>query len=713
MGEDVAMGRSIVHLSVPSVSVVVGFANETASLLYWGEPIRGVVDEAAFLIVAGDGESWGEVDSPQRPSLWRDGASGFLGAPVVAGHRHGSGWSPRFVVDEVQVTEDADVATALELVASDRSAGLRIRTMLNLDPSGILRVQHTVTNTGESDYFLDELTTWLPLPDRVQESLDFTGRWIKERQPQRRRIDVGTWTREGREGRSGHDNTIIDIAMTAGTSFGSGEAWAVGLMWSGNSRHLIERTPFGRTSIGAGELLLPGEVIVASGQQYIGPEIAAAYSSAGLDGLSSRYYQWLRSRPTHPSRPRPLTLNVWEAVWFDHDLERLTSLMDVAEEIGVERFVLDDGWFHLRRDDWAGLGDWWVDPEVWPEGLGELIRRVKARGMEFGLWFEPEMVNADSDLYRTHPDWILQVDGRTPPEQRHQQVLNLANPDAWQYLFDRMHALLDEYDIAYIKWDHNRVLIEPGWNGRPAVREQTLAFYRLVDALKQAHPGLEIESCASGGGRIDLGVAQHCDRFWTSDCNEALERQHIQRWTGLAIPPELLGTHIGPPHAHSTGRTHELSFRAVTALFGHAGIEWDITTASAQERAHLRMWADYYKANRELLHSGRVVRVDDVDAAAYVHGVVSPDRSRAIYAYAQLEVARASKPSDFILPGLDPDAVYRIRMVEPAGDSKTLQSKRPAWADGIEIPGRLLVSGGLRPPRLYPENAILIEVDRV
>lgn len=701
---------SLIHLTAGSTSVVLGLTRHTCSILHWGAAL-GELEESAFEVLADDGESYGEVDRSERPSLWREGARGFMGAPSIIGHRDGRDWSPLF-----RLTHHYRDGNAVALHFTDDTAGLTAQAEISLSEQGVLLLGLSLTNAGTDTYTLDSMTTWLPLPDRVGEILDFTGRWVKERQPQRQSINVGTWCREVREGRSGHDATVTQLVMTEGANFGSGEVWAQALLWSGNSAYRVERTSTGRTSMGGAELLLPGEIRLAPGETYAAPPVAAAYSDHGLDGITAAYNSWLRARPDHPTsvRPRPLTLNVWEAVWFDHDLGRLTALMDVAQEIGVERFVLDDGWFHLRRDDYAGLGDWWVDPAVWPDGLGELISRVKAHGMEFGLWFEPEMVNPDSDLYRAHPDWILHVGDRVPPEQRHQLVLDIANPEAWQYIFDAMNAILDEYEIAYIKWDHNRVLVEPGSADRPAAHAQTEAFYRLVDALKQAHPGLEIESCASGGGRIDLGAAMHCDRFWTSDCNEALERQGIQRWTGIAIPPELLGTHIGPTHAHSTGRTHSLSFRAVTALFGHAGIEWDLTLTTPEERAHLRAWADYYKANRDLLHSGRVVRADGIDAAALVHGVIAADGSRALFAYAQLDTAGASKPSHFTLPGLDAASRYRVRMVEPAGESVILDRRpMPEWAAGIEVTGSVLAHVGLRPPRVFPESAFLVEVTRL
>ena len=703
------MTTQLIHLEAADVSVVLGVADASCMVLHWGARLPQIGSLDDFLEVTSDGESWADVDDSRNPGLWREAARGFMGEPVVRGHRTGTDWSPLFKVASIDHSGNCVIVDG-----RDDDAGLAIHSVITLHPSGMLTIAHTLTNTGVGEYTVDAVTTYLPLPDRVAEVLDFTGRWVKERQPQRQDIRVGTWTRTSREGRSGHDETIVEIAMTKGTDFRSGEAWSTGVQWSGNTRYCLERLAVGRTSMGGGEHLLPGEVRLGAGESYEAPAVAFAYSSSGLDGLTRSHLEWLRSRPEHPTniRPRPLTLNVWEAVWFDHDLDRLTALMDVAQEIGVERFVLDDGWFHLRRDDYAGLGDWWVDPDVWPQGLGELIARVKARGMEFGLWFEPEMVNVNSDLFREHPDWILQVGDRMPPEKRHQQVLNIAHPDAWAYIFGCIDALLTEYDISYIKWDHNRALVDPAWHGVAAVRQQAEAFYRLVRELKKAHPGLEIESCASGGGRIDLGAAHVCDRFWTSDCNEALERQQIQRWTGMAIPPELLGTHIGPPRSHSTGRTHDLAFRAVTALFGHAGIEWDITQASSVERAALRQWADYYKDHRELLHHGDVVRVDGIDESALVHGVVSRDRSTGLFAYIQLTAAQASKPDNFLLAGLDPNSDYLVRMAQPAGIAPALETRQPTWAEGKVLSGTYLASIGLRPPRLMPETGFLIEVSR-
>jgi alpha-galactosidase len=682
-------------LESDGVSVIIDLATGTPVVLHWGAVLGSNIKPADLRKAMQEGVPHSDLDAYQNPGVWREGARGYLGRPAVLGHRNGLDWSQQF-----DITAVSAISNSLTVTSADAAAGLEVSVKFELTTQGILRISQSVKNVGTGSFALGELTSWLPLPDYISETVDFTGRWVKERQPQRREIQVGTWSREIREGRSSHDYTIVQLAMTKDADYQRGEVYSLGLQWSGNTRHVVERLSTGRTNIGAGELLLPGEVILAPGETYEAPMVAATYSGTGIDGITDRYYRWLRSRPNHPSnvRPRPLTLNVWEAVYFNHNLEKLTQLADVAQEIGVERFVLDDGWFGARRDDHAGLGDWDV---------------VKARGMEFGLWFEGEMVNPDSDLYRAHPEWILHVEGRTPPEGRFQQVLDLTHQGAYDHVLGQVDAILSEYDIAYIKWDHNRTLVEAAHLGKAAVREQTKAIYRLFDELRERHPGLEIESCSSGGGRIDLGMVEHADRFWTSDCNDALERQYIQRYTQFAIPPEMLGSHIGPTHSHTTHRVHALSLRAISALFGHAGLEWDITECTPEERVHLKSWASYYKANRSLLHTGKMIRVEQPDDAAFVHGVVAQDKSRAIFAYVTLRAMKGQTPNVLRFEGLDPAANYRVKVVEPAGAPQYVQRVMPTWPSGIELSGEALARVGVRPPILAPENAFLVELERI
>jgi alpha-galactosidase len=498
--------------------------------------------------------------------------------------------------------------------------------------------------------------------------------------------------------------------------------WATHLAWSGDSEYLVERLPEGvgvlSALIGGGENLAAGEVSLEPGESYRTPDAVFVWSDAGIDGLSARLHASLRARTAHPHRPRPLVLNTWEAVYFHHALEPLTALAEVASGIGVERFVLDDGWFLGRRDDTSGLGDWHVDATVWPEGLEPLAARVRELGMEFGLWFEPEMVNPGSHLETEHPDWMLApVDGYGP-EWRHQQVLNLAHPDAWQYLLERISSLVQDLDIAFIKWDHNRDLAEAidRRTGAVGVHAQTRALYALLDELHRRHPALEIESCASGGARIDLGILERTQRVWASDTNDPVARQNIQRWTGVLLPPELVGSHVGPTRAHTTGRETDLSFRLVTALFGHAGIEWDLTRCTEGELEALTSWASYYRDHRALLHGGTTVRADLPANGSLLRGVVSPDRATALYAWAQLEISARPAAQRVPLPGLDPARRYRVALAEPFGSAVRQALRDPHWMrpdteSGIhEFGGALLGSAGLPLPLLGPAQAVLLEV---
>jgi alpha-galactosidase len=699
-----------VELKADGVQLIVALSSGTPVVLHWGADLGAGLDLAQLNVAAQEAVPHADLDAYINPGIWREGARGFHGRPALQGHRNGQDWSQLFEIKSVVSTENS-----FDIVSIDAAAQLAVSLKMTVAPAGIFTMTQSVTNLAGSDFALNELTSWLPLPDYATETMDFTGRWVKERQPQRRKIQVGTWSREIREGRSGHDYTIVQLAMTADANYQRGEVWSMGLQWSGNTRHLVEKLATGRTAVGAGELLLPGEVILAAGEKYVAPTVVVAYSNVGIDGITDRHYRWLRARPNHPSavRPRPLTLNVWEAVYFEHNLDKLTQLADVAQSIGVERFVLDDGWFGARRNDLSGLGDWVVSKDVWPNGLKPLIDVVKSRGMEFGLWFEGEMVNPDSDLYRAHPDWILHVGDRTPPEGRFQQVLDLTHPGAFAHVLGQVDAILSDNDIAYIKWDHNRTLTDAAHFGQAAVREQTKAIYALFDELKKRHPGLEIESCSSGGGRIDLGMVEHADRFWTSDCNDALERQYIQRYTQFVIPPEMLGSHIGPTESHTTHRTHSLQFRAISALFGHAGLEWDLTQTSDSERAVLKSWASYYKSNRDLIHTGRMVRIEQPDDSAFVHGVVAQDKSRAIFALVALRGMPSATPNAIRLEGLDPTANYRVELVEPAGAAHYIGRQSPKWLSGVVLTGAALALVGIRPPILAPENAILIEVERI
>ncbi|SOD74473.1 alpha-galactosidase [Jatrophihabitans sp. GAS493] len=643
-------------------------------------------------------------------------SQGWLGQPGLRGHRMtGADWSSAFAVRRItpEPSPESAATRGLRVEAEDPLRGLRLTTEVESVAGGAIRIRHRLENLQETAYFLDTLDVCVPLPDRTGEILDLTGRWGRERSPQRRPIADGVWLREGRSGKTGPESATLLTVGTDGFGFGHGEVWGVHLAWSGNSRHFVERSSSGLTVLGAGELLLPGEVILAQGDSYSTPWVYFTASGAGLDGLAAQLHDHLRAANPPSPAPRPVTCNVWEAVYFDHDLTRLTELADRAAEIGIERFVLDDGWFGGRRHDRAGLGDWRVSEEVWPNGLGPIVDHVRGLGLQFGLWFEPEMVNADSDLYRAHPKWVLGVPDRPLPEFRHQLVLDLGRPEVQDHLFDQMHAVLAGYGIGYVKWDHNRALGDGASafrGGAAGVRQQTLGFYRLLDRLRDAHPDVQWESCGSGGGRIDLGVLERTDRVWTSDMTDALSRQLIQRWTAQLVAPEYLGAHVSASPNHQTGRELSLDFRASTAFFGDFGVEWDITTATEDERSRLAEWITLYKRHRGVLHGGRMVRVDTVDDARWIYGVHTHDQTEAVFAYAQLDES-THDPEPFRVTGLDPTRSYRASQIAPIQRSGPPERGDYRWpGEGMVLSGAALAVVGLPAPARWPLSSLLIHL---
>jgi alpha-galactosidase len=649
------------------------------------------------------------LDLPEVQHLVPQSSSGWRGRPALEGHRSGGrAFSPELVTTGSRALPP----DGHEVTMADAAVGLVLTVQVHLGEEGMLRIRSTLKNVGHDDYALHSLSTTLPTGLGAAEILDLTGRWCREQHPQRQSVRQGTWLREYRHGRTGHDSSLFTAVGTAGFGNRTGSVWATHFGFSGNRVTAVEKTPSGPALIGNAELLGSGEIVLGAGDSYETPWTYASFSARGLDGVTDTFHRWLRSRSTHPATVRPVVLNTWEAVYFNHNFDSLVELADRAELLGVERFVLDDGWFRHRRNDRAGLGDWYVDEEIWPGGLTRLIDAVRARGMQFGLWVEPEMVNEDSDVIRAHPDWISGAGlGRTPVEWRHQQVLDLVNPDACRYIFDRLDALLRENSISYLKWDQNRDLTEMGHNGGASTHEQTLAAYRLIDALRRAHPEVEIESCSSGGARVDLGILERTDRVWASDCNDALERQTIQRWTEAILPPELVGTHVGPTTSHTTARTHSLSFRAITAMFGHFGIEWDVRSLSDSDLLELSEAVSLYKKHRALIHSGVAVHGDLVDPAYLLGGSVAQDGGEALYSFVSVATSFDEIPGRVGFPGLDPETSYDVMVIFPTATSPYGDRGNVGWIpNGFTASGRFLAEVGLPMPILNPEQGVLIHL---
>jgi alpha-galactosidase len=693
----------VIHLRGDGTDVVVDVSTGTPVIVHWGARLGDLDPTLSTALTTA-------IDRPSTApmSLVPEQGAGFAGRPGLLGRRRGgTAWSPRFVADRHSARDGHVVVEAVDAVAA-----LRLTATIELADALVVRV--VLTNEGEHRYLLDALTVTLPVPQHAAELLTYTGRWTRELHPERVPWPRGAWTAENRRGRTSHEHPPLVWTGTPGFGEWHGEVWGVHLAWSANHVLLAERLPDGRRYLQLGELLQPGEIVLRPGDSYATPEIVAVHATAGLTPASWGFHRRLRARPSHPESPRPVLLNTWEAVYFDHRLDRLRALADAAAAIGVERFVLDDGWFASRRDDTSGLGDWVVSADVYPGGLSPLIDHVRGLGMEFGIWVEPEMVSPDSDVYRAHPEWALATDGYEAPLVRHQLVLDLANPGAYAHVFGQLDALLNDHDIAFVKWDMNRDHIQgSGYAGAAGTHAQTLALYGLLDELRAAHPLVEFESCSSGGGRIDHEILRRTERAWTSDCNDALERQMIQRGVSMFVPPELMGAHIGPARSHTTGRVHSLAFRAATAIFGHLGVECDVVSLSEGERDELADAIALHRRLRPLLHSGDVVRFDTEDSYC-AHGVYAADRSEGVVSFAVLRSAASLTPPPLQLPGLDPDQLYEIRHLPLAGDVVGAGRARPAWLDGgVRLTGRQLAVLGVQPPSLHPERAVLFHITAV
>lgn len=718
----------LVDVSTASVGLIVDVGGGIPVIVHWGAPME-VASENQIqhrLQAVGRPVPYGGLDTPPPLSVMPLHGEGTQARPGLLGHRHGGrNWAPRFLRHHVERSVLDDGTQIVRHVGMDTAAGLIVTTEIHMTPHGVMRLGASVTNDHPRRYMVHAVSLGVPVPAEATELLTLEGRWIREARIRRDPWTHGTRVIEHRGARPTQTRPPLLWAMTPGTGEWHGEVWAVHLAWSANHALAAEVLPDGRRHMQAGELLHPGEVCLEPGETYTTPWLLAMWSGEGMTPASWGFHREVRSRPHHPGpqTPRPVLISTWESGYFDQDPARLRHLADLAAQVGCERFVLDDGWFGDRRNDRRGLGDWTVATDVHPDGLEPLFDHVRARGMDVGLWVEPEMVNPDSDLYRQHPNWVLTTPGYEPVLSRHQLVLDLTQPEVWTYLFERLTSSVADVGVAWLKWDMNRDHVAASLAGGAAgTHAQTLAVHRLLAAFTERFPQLEIETCASGGGRADLAMLAHTVRVWASDCNDPVERQHIQRGWSLLLPPEVIGAHLGPPLAHTTGRRTSLGFRAITAMFGHLGVEWDLSTLTPEQLAEVAQCIAVHRRFRSLLHGGDGVRFD-VDPehpdqpTRLAYGVYSSDRREALLAWVQVTTSASLVPPPWRLPGLDPHQRYAVRSVALPGGAAGTAHDQPPWmnseASPLILDGSELARWGLQPPVLWPESGILVHLEAV
>lgn len=701
--------KTLVQLTGKQTQLVVELG-DYAEILYWGIDVGDGVERSRLALSRP--VPYGRLDDDVPMTLLPELGRGVFSSPGLEGHRDGQHWAPVFVITQIEKNKDNIV-----IESEDVTAGVHLKTELKLDEHDVLQTRSTLTNIRSGVYQVNRFANTLPLPVRVNELMTYYGRWVHEFQTVRQPLLQGGYQQENRRGRTSHEHYPALVAGTSHFDEMKGEVWGFHFAWSGNHRLRVDVKADGRRYMQAEVIYFPGEIALKEGESLTTPWLYASYSHSGLNGMSHHFHSHVRDAILSKSfrdKPRPIHLNTWEGIYFDHNPEYIMSMATQAAEMGVERFIIDDGWFKGRNGDKAGLGDWFLCPSKYPNGLQPIVEHVNQLGMEFGLWFEPEMININSDLFRAHPEWLLAIDGYEQPTGRNQYVINLQNEEAFNFLFERLDYFLSTYNIAYIKWDMNREVVQPAHLGQASAYNQTLRYYELVDKVRFKHPQVEIESCAAGGGRIDFEVLKRTHRFWASDNNDALERQTIQRGMSYFFPPEVMGSHIGSSHCHSTRRQHNIEFRGLTALFGHMGIELDPVKETKSEKKGFERYIKLHKLLRPLLHSGRTWRVPTDDQAHQIHVVVANDQSEAVAMIAQLAMPTNSLSGQLRVPGLAPQGLYRVFLLDKPANYDDIVNYQPLWTEsGCEVSGLWCEKVGLTMPILDPETAILVKFERI
>jgi alpha-galactosidase len=663
---------------------------------YWGPRLPDSEDLAQLAAAHRSDLTGGMIDALPALSLSPEPGRAFQGQPGhLLAEADGTPLSPAFNFDRAEVA-------AGRLTLHSRAAGLLLSHHMTATATGVLALKTTLT--ADRPIRVNWLAApVLPAPQHG-EMIDVHGKWIGEFHLVRTPWSPGIRLREARAGRSGHEHPPYLILAGEGCSNTQGQALALHYAWSGGHRMVAEELPDGRRQIQFGH---PIGAETEAGTDFATAEVIATCSTTGLNGIATAFQHDIRDRVVRwpdAKRPRPVHYNCWEAVYFDHRLDTLADIATRAAALGAERFVLDDGWFGRRDDDTSSLGDWTVDRKKWPKGLHPLIAHVQSLGMTFGLWFEPEMVNPDSDLFRAHPDWMLGPADQTTG--RHQMVLNLALPQVRDNLFDQISAILVEYPIDYIKWDHNRLL--------PVVdAAQTRGIYALLDRLRAAHPKVEIESCASGGGRIDAGILARTHRVWLSDSNDALERLRMQHEAALFLPAAVTGAHVGPRKSHTSGRILPMAFRAWIAAQRHMGFEMDLRELTEDEAKTLGQITRWYKQNRAWTMTGTILRLDSDDPAVTAEVQIARDGHRFVVFAGNSEASRQTLPRPLRLTGLEPDARYDVRLLNAEDAPRQSRGPNALKSGPLRLTGQALMSQGIRLPVAWPATMWVVEGQRL
>lgn len=597
------------------------------------------------------------------------------------------------------VYADENEAETLEIILKDKYSDIEVTLRYGVLPKlDIITRCVSVANNGTQPVILTKVASLcLDIPHGKWEWVHFHGRHAMERLTERMPLCHGIQESSSKRGTSSHHQNPTVLLCSPDCTETSGSCIGAALMYSGSFQTKIQLDQMEQVRLVMGinpELfrweLKPSEV-------FDTPEVIMSYSSNGMEKLSHNFHKVIREhvcRGKYKLAERPVLINNWEATYFDFNEEKILKIAEQAASLGVDMLVLDDGWFGKRDDDCSGLGDWFVSEEKLNGGLGKLAEKIKSLGMKFGLWFEPEMVSEDSDLYRSHPDWAIKIPSRNPVRSRYQLVLDMINPEVRDYLFGAISDILKNADISYIKWDMNRSICD--WytpclsadNQGEMPHRYVLGLYELLERLTTAFPDVLFEGCSGGGGRFDAGMLYYCPQIWCSDDTDAFERTKIQYGTSFFYPVSAIGSHVSAVPNHQTGRITPIETRAVTAMAGSFGYELDLNTLSHDEKQEVKEQIVRFKKDGPLIHNGLYYRLSDSLNDKYaMWGFVSEDKKEVLVHGVIFRTEPNRTQYLAKLRGLLPDTNYRLA------------------ENGEVYKGSALMNGGILLPKSWGDYA--------
>lgn len=545
----------------------------------------------------------------------------------------------------------------------------------------------------------------LDISDNDLEIVTLHGTWARERHVRRRTLSEGTFSAESRRGATGHQQSPFAALCSPYTDENSGEAYGFSLCYSGNFKISAEVEPFGSTRLQIGINPFNFTYTLNPAESFTTPQAICVYSNKGFNGMSHCFHEMCNNhlgRCADKQLKRPLLINSWEAMYFKMSEEIIEKFVSNCKGLGIDTFVLDDGWFGHRNNDDSSLGDWFVDKNKFPNGLHNVVKACKKNGMNFGLWFEPEMISRDSELYKKHPDWCIHAENKTPTESRRQLVLDMARPEVVDCIYNQVAAILDEYDISYVKWDMNRNITDNGSVYLSTDRQgehshrYILGVYELMKRLTERFPNVLFEGCAGGGGRFDYGILYYMPQFWTSDDTDAIERLKIQYGTSFLFPPSTMTAHVSACPNHQTGRTVSFKTRGNVAQMCNFGYELDIAKLSEAEKEEIKEQVALHKRIEPMIYDGSFYRIKspfDNDYCSWQ--LVSRDKKSSFVMFASQLAHPCAKGLFLKLKGLLPDAEYTVAPL------------------GVTVLGSTLMNGGLPIPTYSDFDTKVFEINAV